>query len=97
MKVRVRFTLQISSLTKTDHTDIDLDQDARLTDLLRVLNARYGEAFLDLVCTSGQGSVDVWASAIVDGQVVPLPEMPMTDVKLKEGSVVVFMAPVGGG
>lgn len=97
MKVRVRFTSQISVLTKTDHTDIDLDQNASLTDLLRVLNARYGEGFLDLVYTSEQGSVDVWASVIVDGQVVPLPVMPMTDVKLKEGSVVVFMAPVGGG
>ena len=97
MKVRVRFTSQISVLTKTDHTDIDLDQNARLTDLLRVLNTRYGEGFLDLVYTSEQGSVDVWASVIVDGQVVPLPVMPMTDVKLKEGSVVVFMAPVGGG
>ncbi|MFB0522696.1 MAG: MoaD/ThiS family protein [Candidatus Bathyarchaeia archaeon] len=97
MKVRVRFTSQISVLTKTDHTDIDLDQNARLTDLLRVLNTRYGEGFLDLVYTPEQGSVDVWASVIVDGQVVPLPVMPMTDVKLKEGSVVVFMAPVGGG
>ena len=97
MKVTVKFAPYISVLTKTDHITIDLDENARLSDLLKVLTMRYGEALMDLLYTSELSPLDVWASVMVESQVVPLPLIPESDVKLKEGSVVVLMAPVSGG
>ena len=97
MKVTVKFTPYMSVLTGTNQTAIDLDESAHLSDLLKVLATRYGEGFIDLLYTSELGPIDVWASVIVDGQAVPLPLIPKSDVKLKEGSVAVLMAAVGGG
>ena len=97
MKVTVKFTPYLRVQTKTSQTIVDLDEDARVSDLLELLTARYGRGLKDLVYSTEQDSVDVWPVLVVDGQAVPLPPLPESDVKLKEGSVVVLMSPFGGG
>ena len=39
----------------------------------------------------------IWASIITDGQDVLIDGIAKSEVKLKEGSVVVLLGPVGGG
>ncbi len=97
MKVTVKFTPYLTTLTKTDQIAIDLNESAHLSDLLKELTTRYGEALMDLLYASESDSIDVWASVIVQGQVISLPPVPESDVELKEGSVVVLMAPASGG
>jgi len=97
MKVAVKFTPYLRVQTKTSQTVVDLDEDARVSDLLELLTARYGRGLKDLVYSTEQDSVDVWPGLVVDGQAVPLPPVPESDAKLKEGSVVVLMSPFGGG
>lgn len=42
MKVTVKFTPYMRELTKTDQSVIDLDENAHLSHLLKVLTKRYG-------------------------------------------------------
>lgn len=97
MKVLVKFTLNIRSLTKTGQAIVELDKSAHLSDLLSVLATQYGDELISLLYLSEQETIDVWASIIVDGTSVPLPLIPQSDVTLREGSVVVIMSPVSGG
>ena len=97
MKVTVKFTPYLRVQTKTSQTVVDVDEDARVSDLLELLTARYGRGLKDLVYSAEQGSGNVWPVLVVDGQAIPLPPVPESDVKLKEGSVVVLMSPFGGG
>jgi len=97
MKVTVKFNPYIRVLTKTDHIIIDLDEGAHLSDLLKVLTMRYSEGLVELMYTSELDALDIWASVIVNGQLVPLPLTPRSDVKLQEDSVITLMTPVGGG
>jgi molybdopterin converting factor small subunit len=97
MKVTVKFTPSIRVLTKTTQTTIDLDENANLSSLLQALATRYGEGLIDNIYASNLDSIDAWSAVIVDGKAVPLPLTPHSDVKLKEGSVIVLMNAVGGG
>ena len=97
MKVLVRFTVNLRSLTKTDRALVELEERARLSDLLEALTTRYGDKFIARLYLAEQETTDVWSSTIVDGTVVPLPLVPQTDVPLRDGSVVVIMSPVSGG
>ena len=97
MKATVKFPPNIRIPTGTDQTVIDLDEGAHLSDILEVLATRYGEGLINSIYTPELDSLDIWASVIVDGQPVPLPLTPKSDVKLKEGSVIVLIAPVSGG
>ena len=97
MKITVKFTPYMSTLTKTDQTVVELDENAHLSDLLKILTARYGEALMNLLFVSELSSIDVWPSIIVEGQVVSLPLVPSFDVGLKDGSVIVLFAPASGG
>jgi molybdopterin converting factor small subunit len=97
MIVTVRFTPNIRVLTKTAQTTIDLDENARLSSLLQALATQYGEEIIDNLYASNLDSIDAWSAIIVDGKAVTLPITPRSDVKLKEGSVVVLMNAVSGG
>ena len=95
MKVVVKFTPPIRSITKEDKTTIILDENAEVKDLLEALKAQYGEGLIDLIYSSDMGPHESWTSIMVDGRMLPLTHRP--DVKLKDGSVVVLLAAVGGG
>jgi len=97
MKVTVKFPPYMSVLTKTDQTTIDLDENARLSDLLKALTERYGGRFTDLLNSTSELSWGVWASIMVDGRSVLVDGIAESNIKLEEGSVVVLLGPVGGG
>jgi len=97
MKVTVKFTPYFRAQTRTEQTVVHLNEGAQVNDLLRVLTAQYGEGLRDLVYAANQDSIDVWASVIIDGKALPLPLAPESNIKLKEGSVVILLAPVAGG
>lgn len=85
------------TLTKTDQTTFDLDENARLSDLLKLLTARYGGRFTDLLSGTSELSWGIWASITTDGQAILVDGIAKSKVTLKEGSVVVLLGPVGGG
>ncbi|MEM2093928.1 MAG: hypothetical protein QXI32_01365 [Candidatus Bathyarchaeia archaeon] len=95
MKVTVKFTQNIRALTQTDQTVFELREGAHLSDLLQVLIARYGEKLAELLYTSEQSPIDTWPSVIVDGKAMTLD--PVTNVTLKEGSLVVLLSAGSGG
>jgi len=97
MKVTVKFTPEMSRLTKTDQAVVDLDENAHLSDLLKVLVIRYGESLTNLLYMPEHDSIEVWPSLIVQGLVISLPLTPNSDVKIKDGSLVVLMTPATGG
>ena len=95
MKVTVKFTSLIRTLTKTNRITINLRENAEIRDLIKILETRYGKGLIDLLYYSEMGPHESWTSIIVDGQIFSL--TPELDVRLKDGSVVVLMAAVGGG
>lgn len=97
MKVIVKFPPYMRALTKADQTAIDLDEMASLRDLLLALTRQYGERFIDLLHTSELGHTPIWASVIIDGRNFLIDGLAKSDFKLKEGSTVVLLGPVGGG
>lgn len=97
MRVTVKFTPSMRSLTKTAQITLTLEVNTCLSSLLEALAARYGEALINRIYVSNLDSIDAWSAVIVDGKAVPLPLTPRSDVQLKDGSVVVLMNAVGGG
>ena len=97
MRVTVKFTPNIRVLTNTAQTTINLEENAHLSFLLQALATKYGDGLIDNIYASNLDSIDAWSAVIVDGKAVSLPLTPHSDVKLKEGSVVVLMNAVGGG
>ena len=97
IKITVKFPPYMRALTKTDQTTFDLDENARVSDLLKVLTEQYGGRFTDLLNGTSELSWGIWASIITDGQDVLIDGIAKSEVKLKEGSVVVLLGPVGGG
>jgi len=97
MRVTVKFSPPMSTLTKRDQVEIELHENARLIDLLEILKERYGESLMDLLYMQEHDPVDVWASIIVQGQVVPLPLTQKSNARLVDSVVVVLMTPASGG
>ncbi|MDQ1278824.1 MAG: hypothetical protein QG670_84 [Thermoproteota archaeon] len=95
MKVTVRFTANIRTLTKVDQIVVELDHGAYLRELLHLLVERYGESLASLMFKSGMGPIDTWTSILVDGRVFSLDPVP--DIVLNDGSLVVLLAAVSGG
>ena len=95
LKVTVKFTQKISKLTNTDQIIVELSENAHLNDLLRLLTARYGKELVDLLYSSEMSPIDTWASVIVDGKIMSLD--PVSNIPLKEGSLVVLLSAVSGG
>ncbi len=97
MRVTVKFPPPMSTPTKRDIVDLELHENAHLSDLLETLKERYGESLTDLLYMQEDEPVDVWASVIVQGHVVPLPLTQKSNARLVEGAVVVLMTPASGG
>jgi molybdopterin converting factor small subunit len=95
MKVLVKFTAHIRVLTGADQIVVDLDESSCLSDLLGALIERYGDGLNDLLYASELSPIDTWATVVIDGQAMRLTSK--SDIKLKEGSTVVLLAPVSGG
>jgi len=95
MKVTVKFTAQLSEITKTNQIIVDLDEGSHLSDLLEVLAAQYGQNLIESIYMSEMGPIDSWVSVIIDGKAMS--PMPQSNIPLKEGSVIVLLAAAGGG
>lgn len=95
MRVTVKFTASLRTLTKTDQIFVELSDGAHLHDLIQLLIERYGESLASSMFKSSMGPIDTWSSIIVDGRVFSLDPVP--DVVLKDGSLVVLLAAVSGG
>jgi len=97
MKVTVKFPSYMRALTKTDQAIIILSENAIMSDLLEVLTERYGGRFIDFLHTSELGDTPIWASVRIDEQDVLVDGLATSNLKLKEGAVIVLLGPVGGG
>ncbi len=95
MKVTVRFTAQLSEITKINQTIVDLDDGSHLSDLFQVLASKYGKTLIESTRISEMGAIDSWFSVVVDGKAMSA--IPQSNIPLKEGSVIVLLAAVGGG
>ena len=98
MKVIVKFSPYISSLTKTKQTVVNIKEGSSLRDLFKVLVNSYGKSVIERIYKPKLGQAEpteTIASIIIDRQVILLKNE--SDVKLKEGSIITLITPVGGG
>jgi len=95
MKVTVRFFPSLRALTNTDELKIELPEGAGINELINELSKRFGRKFLEALYISDLGVTSPYVSVIIDGKTVNLTESK--NYKLRNNSVVSFLAPIGGG
>ena len=95
MKVTVRFFPSLRSITRADKLEIELPEGAGINDLVDELSRRFGRKFLEALYISELGVTSPYTSVIIDGKTVILSKSK--NYRLKNNSVVSFLAPIGGG
>lgn len=95
MKVTVRFFPSLRSITRTDKLEIELPEGAGINDLVDELSRRFGRKFVEALYISELGVTNPYTSVIIDGKTVILSKTK--NHKLRNNSVVSFLAPIGGG
>jgi MoaD family protein len=75
--------------------ELDINEDASLSDLLMVLSEKYGESFKKVVYEPG--GTDVKSSFIVTVNGYLLNQLNGVETKLKHGDHVILMSIVSGG
>jgi len=95
MKVTVRFFPSLRTITNTDKLEVELPEGAGVNDLVDKLSRKFGRKFLEALYISELGVTNPYTSVIIDGKTVILTKSK--NYKLKNNSVVSFLAPIGGG
>jgi len=95
MKVTVRFFPSLRRITNADKLEIELPEGAGINDLVDELSRKFGRKFLEALYISELGVTSPYTSVIIDGKTVILTKSK--NYKLKNNSVVSFLAPIGGG
>jgi molybdopterin converting factor small subunit len=95
MKVTVRFFPSLRRIVNADEIEVELPEGAGINDLVDLLTHRFGRGFLEALYISDLGVTNPYTSVIIDGETVILTKSK--NYKLKDKSVVSFIAPVGGG
>jgi len=95
MKVTVRFFPSLRAITNTDELKVELPEGASINELIDELSRRFGRKFLEALYISDLGVTSPYISVIIDGKTVNLTESK--NYRLKNNSVVSFLAPIGGG
>jgi len=95
MKVTVRFFPSLRRILNADEIEVELPEGAGINELLDELSGRFGRKFLEALYISDLGVTNPYTSVIIDGKTVILTKSK--NYKLKNNSVVSFLAPVGGG
>jgi len=95
MKVTVRFFPALRRILNIDEIEVELPEGAGINDLLEELFNRYGRKFLEALYISEMGVTNPYTSVIIDGKTVILSKSK--NHRLRDNSVVSFLAPIGGG
>jgi len=74
---------------------MELPEGAGINELLDELSSRFGRKFLEALYISELGVTNPYTSVIIDGKTVILTKSK--NYKLRNNSVVSFVAPIGGG
>jgi len=78
-----------------DKMEVELPEGAGINDLLDELSRRFGRKFLEALYISDLGVTNPYTTVIIDGETIILTKSK--NYKLRNGSVVSFLAPIGGG
>jgi len=95
MKVTVRFLSALRRIFNMDKMEVELPEGAGINDLLDELSRRFGRKFLEALYISDLGVTNPYTTVIIDGETIILTKSK--NYKLRNGSVVSFLAPIGGG
>lgn len=95
MKVTVRFFPALRRILNMDKLEMELPEGAGINELLDELSSRFGKKFLEALYISDLGVTNPYTSVIIDGKTVILTKSK--NYKLRNNSVVSFVAPIGGG
>jgi len=95
MKVRVRYLGFIRDMLKKREEEIELEDEALLSDLLNKIVGIYGEPFKTEVYKPGQRDVKTGFVVTVNG--VLMGQINGVDTRLNEGDSVILMTLMSGG
>lgn len=95
ISVSIEFFHPLSQITRTRKMEIGIKKNANLNDLIEHLKEMLGESFLEYLYISETGVSNPYVYIVLDGKLVLLPQY--TNVRLKNGSEVIFLSPIGGG
>ena len=95
MKVRVQYLGYIKNILNKREDQIELDENASLSDLLNKLAGVHGEVFRKEVYESGMNDVKMGFSVTVNG--VLMGQLGGVDTKLDDGDNVILMSLMSGG
>jgi len=95
MKVTVRFFPSLRKITNADKLEVEIPEGAGINDLIDKLSRKFGRKFLEALYISELGVTSPYTSVVIDGKTVILTKSK--NYKLKNNSVVSFLAPIGGG
>jgi len=95
MKVTVRFFPSLRRITNADKLEVELPEGAGINDLVEELSRKFGRKFLESLYISDLGVASPYVSVVIDGKTVILTKSK--NHRLKNNSVVSFLAPIGGG
>jgi len=95
IRITVRFFPALKQITRAEEMEVRMPKNANLKDLIKHLSDRFGEGFLESLYISDLGVSNPYTSVILDGKPVLL--SGSSDIRLRDGSLVVFLSPIGGG
>lgn len=92
MKIRVEYTAHLKRAAGTDGEEVELSEEATLTELIESLSALHGDQFSRHMFDR-EGNLHPAAVVVVNGEQVYL-ESPR---RLSDGDTVLFLAAIAGG
>jgi molybdopterin converting factor small subunit len=95
LKVRVQYFGYIKNMLKKREDQIELDENASLSDLLNKLAGVHGEAFRKEVYEPGMNDVKMGFSVTVNGLLMG--QLGGLDAKLADGDNIILMSLMSGG
>jgi len=95
MDVVVKFFATLREITEKKEEKVKIAENATLGSLIEELSQKYGSAFTYYIYEKGKRSVNPTLQFLIDG--INVNTLNGFKTKLKNGSIVAIIPPVGGG
>lgn len=95
MKVTVKLFAKLKEIVGSQELEVNLPERADIRNLLEKLSKDYGADFDNYVIDDRTGMVRQYLQIVVDGKYTSTSEKLGT--KLRDGSVIAILPPIGGG
>jgi molybdopterin converting factor small subunit len=95
MKVRVNYLGLVKTYTKKSQDDIELNQDAKLVDLLEKLSNSFGKPFNPEIYDPAKRDVKAMFTVMVNG--IIMGQLSGVETPLRDGDSIIIMPLMTGG